>query len=283
MKPFIPFLIVITSSSFISATSASENLLNCPKESQYPWIWGNCALTIKPLTPQPKDNNIPFHADFSLTYSFDCQGSETDFGIASGSSFKKFNMGAINAELTGLSGDQALQTYDPNPALTKKLGFRPGCKLEIHQADYTPSFQTLNLWNTEAYSQSKVIRYAIAAYELSRDFENYRAWDIAKTQQMITSLDGKIQLFERRCELDASFCITLAHFKILRNALQAKLDQTPNLPTPDQIQQDIESVATYYRESLEKEVRIAEEMIARYKRWEAPINQALVDALALIP
>jgi hypothetical protein len=262
-------------------THASDNLLNCPKENQYPWIWGNCSILIKPLTDQPKDHNIPFHADFSVTYSYNCQGHETDFGLSTGTSFKKFQMGAQYQIMDGLSGDRPLQTYDPNPALTKRLAFQPGCELIVHKASFTPSYQTLNLWNTEAYAQAKLIRYAISSYELARNFDQYRQWDIERTRQMMASIDSKIRLLERRCQITPSYCMTVAHFKVIKQSLQAKLDQTPNLPLPEDIEQEIETLSDYYRESLEFEVNSAKNMIQRFQRWQTPINQALLDALAL--
>ena len=261
------------------AAHGSENLFHCPEEDRAPWAWYNCSLVNKDLSEKPQDQGVPFHGEFEIRYSFPCEGHETDFGITSGSSFKKLRLGASNQVISGVEGSEALRLHDPNPQLTAELAFDPGCSLEIHEVNFEPSYQTLKLWNSEAKGQSKILDLSITVYELFRDFESYWDWDTSKTRTMYESLQKKVELYEKRCEQDARHCVTKAHFIALRNSMEAKLEGASTLPEPEELQEEAESVLDHYRLERDQEAQVGKDMKERFLRWSLEIQEDLDKAL----
>jgi hypothetical protein len=260
---------------------AGGNLFICSQD--FGFIVGACKLEQQVLAPRASWEGEPYEADFSVRYSFPCAGHPPHIGVASGDAYKEFALGSADATLM-LAGSQELRTHDPDPRLTLDLSYQPGCQLVVHAVSVSPSAAAVDRWVSEARQQARILELSIGLSLLASDFSSYRDWDTARTRELLDSVRQKALAFEEQCLAgDESACSAELHFKAVRNALQRKLGQTPNLPAPDELADEAASVTAYYLQLLEKEAAIGERMARRFRHFRVAIETTLDDALARVP
>lgn len=259
---------------------ATENLFQC---DDFSFLLTHCSLVKKILATAPNFEGERYEADYTITYSFPCIGQQPSAHVTTESASQVLRVGTQD-EIATVRGRNAPQLNDPTPNLTRSLSFAPGCKLTISAVASRPSTDTLGQWVNEAKQQARIITQASALYLLASDFELYTHWDDSRTRDLLAAVKDKIIAFDALCNTSANDACTAAlHFKAIRNALQAKLDQAPVLPTAADLGEASLSLNEYYLKQLKEDVSRGEFMTRRFLQFQQQTETSLAVALARVP
>lgn len=259
-------LLVSTSISFAAQTI---NFSSCSGSDSYRT---QCVLE-KPveLAKLPEEMT----ASYKINYRFSCKGHKTGLAFDAGSEKKalEYTTNEVQLRTIMVDGPNSLQFTDLDPAATYRATLVGVCALTVDSVSITPSVSTTIQWSKDAETQAKIIRLSLDRYELISDYKAYTSWDSKQTQTILDSAKLKVLLFETQCNGgDKTACRSLAHFRVLVGALQAKIDGTPATPISNE---DGDEIVTAYKKDLEAEVSIGLEMIDRFKRWSLAVSAEL--------
>ena len=233
-------------------------------------ILGRCELKAETLSQPVTENSKKYHTDFSVHYSFVCSGhSSLNIGLRSSDGFVPFSLGTAKGTLQ-ISGVDSLKTYDPNPSLTKRLSFRPGCALKIKKVVISPSTLTLRTWNEEAENLAEIIDELLYQYDLAFNLQEIHEYSRTKLKAMRSYLEELISY-----DPDAEYPET-EDFIALLSVVNQLLAGT-ELPIIPEGAKD--SLTKAILEKLEIKKEEALELKKRFEKYGLKFNKELEDVL----
>ncbi|MBC7976652.1 MAG: hypothetical protein H7138_16890 [Myxococcales bacterium] len=246
------------------AFADTGNLLQCIDRG---FALQKCQLRDLKLSDHLVEDGQIYEGQFLVRYDFPCTGHSVQLGVTSGDSTKSFVMGAANALIT-LNGTGELHPYDPTPAVTRSLTFRPGCSLNVTHVQLLPSTITAQIWTLQAQSQAHVLDLSVDRYLIAQDFENLSSWNVSK----LTLLKDKLELLVAGTPSNLNY-------RVMLNSVSSALANQPPSATLDELREAGQDVIATLRAELDDEIAIAQALLDRFLRWELAANQALALAL----
>ncbi|RYG64851.1 CHAD domain-containing protein [bacterium] len=254
-----------------SAQADTANLFQCTNRG---FILQKCELQKVELAKPGLDEGAAFDTDYAVTYDFPCVGNVTNLAVRSGQDVQYLRMGS-RGETVNVRGNGPLETYDPSPEMTRRLGYRPGCSLVVRSVTVLPATSTLALWSSEAKSQARILSMARDLYVLSKSFASLASFDRAQLGVVIEATQARYDA--------ASSAIDRRRWKSLLDSLVAMRDAQP-LPVPKaEVDAYLADLAADARASLLEESDRARAMITRFETWSLEVEKTLADVLDTIP
>ncbi|WP_394840302.1 hypothetical protein LVJ94_25795 [Pendulispora rubella] len=267
-KIFVGALATVTSSS--PANADSGNLLQCVDDGV---VLQQCKLLDKTLATVLADANVPFETDYLVNYDFSCSGHPSNLHLRAGNSDQQLVQGGPGSFV--LTSKSDVQTYDPDPARTSHLTFRRGCALVVKDITPLPSSNTIQIWNTEARGQARILDLASQLYVLSKDFVNIATFNLEQLDVVIDATAKK-----RDAETDP---IKKRHWRALYDSLVAMQERQP-IPVPKaEFEQYLSELAGRARTDLLTERDKGVAIVQRFEKWQLVVEQTLRDVLASLP
>ncbi|WP_375767342.1 hypothetical protein NR798_37540 [Archangium gephyra] len=250
------------------AQAFGENLLSCQNGG---FVLTRCTLQRVPLAAPVLEDGSTYETEYTVSYNFACTGHSVNVGVSTGAQYVPFVMGATNATLR-IVGAAGAETYDPDPAATQRLSFKPGCSLTVSSAAVFPSNNTLILWTSQSQSQAKIINLSAERYLLAKDYQAISSWYESKLLLLKEKLDSLVVAFP-----------TNIHYKVMRDTVNAALANAPAPYSEEVIGEAGEELIITLRAELDAEIVTGQKLVNRFTRWQLQAEQSLVDALANVP
>lgn len=150
----------------ISFPLRSENLLVCERQSP---LLQKCSIQEQELTRSPD-----YEKEYTVNYHFRCKGHRTKIGIKSGAFFQELTAKDEPQEFVLISSE-ALELFDPDPLLTKRLSFHPKCSLSILDIKQRPSKRTLEDWVSRKQAKEELLFYLKHSFLDAQDVYLYKS------------------------------------------------------------------------------------------------------------
>ena len=246
------------------ALADTGNLLVCVDRG---FALQKCQLRDVKLADGIVESGQPYEAQFLIRYDFPCSGHSVQLGVQSGDANKFFVQGTTGALIT-VNGTPELHPYDPNPAVTSSLTFRPGCTLNITAVTTLPSTVTAQIWNSQAETEARILQLSVDLYVLAKDYQNLSSWNV-----------DKLNLLKTKLETLVATTPTNLNYKVMLASVKSALQNQPPSATLDELRQAGDDVIATLRAELTREVAVAQALVDRFARWQLAANQALNGAL----
>ncbi|AJQ97954.1 hypothetical protein [Gynuella sunshinyii] len=268
---------------FCSGKTVAQEMINCTSVAN---VKTRCVVDQQAelgyeITSMIGGREITESTEFSVDYRLDCRNSPIYLSLVSGTgSATLINDGSVHTAV--VYGKGTLKVVDTNPSDTYRRYYQQVCSLDVQDVRVLPSQDAIDQWTYDAIDQADDIEKSLTLYELAAEYVHYRDWSVNKTELLLTEVNRKVTYFENRCNRgDATACSAKAHFQVVANSLQARLDSDPSTLPPVGAESDV--LLNYYKEDLIAEVAIGREMLERFEEWEIAVNEELDDILLQIP
>ena len=226
-----------------------------------------CQLRDVVLADRIVESGQPYEAQFLVQYDFPCSGHSVQLGVQSADANKFFVMGAIGG-LLAVTGVGELHPYDPSPAVTSSLTFRPGCSLNVTSVTALPSTGTVQTWNNQAESEARILELSLNLYLLAKDYQSLSTWNV-----------DKLTLLKTKLETLVAATPTNLNYRVMLSSVNSALQNQPPSATLDELRQAGDAVITTLRAELTREIGVAQLLADRLARWQLAANLALTSAL----
>jgi len=246
------------------ASADTGNLLVCVDHG---FALQKCVLQDVKLADRIVESGQPYEAQYLVQYDFPCSGHSVQLGVQSADSNKFFVMGAAGGLIT-VTGVGELHPYDPSPAVTSSLTFRPGCSLTVRTVTTLPSTGTAQTWNNQAESEARILDLSLNLYLLAKDYQSLSTWNVDKLTLLKTKLESLVAVTP-----------TNLNYRVMLASVNSALQNQPPSATLDELRRAGDDVIATLRGELTAEIAVAQVLVDRLARWQLAANVALNNAL----
>lgn len=261
MLELLSIALTLTASS--AQADANDHMV-CRTTGNFSW---GCRVAQPNVSPRLEYQGEEVGTSYKVEYLLDCPGHDMNLRLSAGENEVVLNQSAAT-DLAIVEGDTPLKIVDPDPRRTRRLIFRGQCQFKTTSVTKTPSANAREAWGQAAIAQAKTLRHVLALYLLATDYEAISSWNNTRLEQLRDRLELLVDRFPK-----------VVHYKVLLRTVNSALEGAPS-PDPDQdIADAAKQLALEYREELDTELAVAENMTARFQHFKLAVQQDLQDAL----